>query len=99
MTSFSTTTSCHGAEVHALQLPRVYPEASDKFKELVAQRRIFIHAKRKGMIRPRAMNVHHHLGVGVAGDVVEVNRGVGIAGIRVAAPMRQPDQVPARRAR
>jgi hypothetical protein len=61
----------------ALQLPRILLEASDKLEELVTQRRVFVHAKRKGMVRPRAMNVHYHLGVGVAGDVVEVNRWVG----------------------
>jgi len=46
---------------------------------LVAQRRVFVHAKRESMIWPRAMNVHYHLGVGVAGDVVEVDRWIGFA--------------------
>jgi len=46
--------------------------AADELEELLAQRGILLHAEHQREVRPRAMDVQHHLGLVVALDAVEV---------------------------
>ena len=69
----------------ALQLAGIQLEAPHELEELVAQRRLLVHAERQRVVGPGAVHIHHDLGVGVAGDLVEQDRRDRFADLRQGA--------------
>ena len=55
---------------NALQLAGIQMVATDELEELVAQRRILVHAECQRMIGPGAVHIHHDRASAIAGDLV-----------------------------